>query len=100
MTVYAQTKLEVYMKDATDEKSAGLKTKKDHDKGNQESLKTLKELFKGNNAQLYKSVTFFVATYDTKTNAIARPWAQSNRYMRNAYMGMANWAYQNILRKE
>merc|ERR1712178_533293 len=60
----------------------------------------MKGLFKGNNAQLYKNVEFFIATYDTRTNAISRSWAQRNRHFRNAYMAMVNWAYNNIVRRE
>ena len=98
--MYAQTKLDIYNKDANDEKSAGLKTLNDHNKGNREAFDTLKGLFKGNNAQLYKNINFFIATYDLKSNRISKPRQIGNRHFRNAYMDLANWAYNNIIRRE
>jgi hypothetical protein len=69
---YTQEKMKNFTKDGADEKTVGLKGKKEWDDHLKKEFEKLKDLNKGSTDTLFKHYTFVAVTYGRKSHVLSQ----------------------------
>jgi hypothetical protein len=100
IATHAQTKHDLYKKEAKNEEELKLVTKKAHEKKLTDQLDKLNKIYIGKGEALFRRATFFVVTYDRRTDAVARPVNIGSASVKTAVQQMNKYAFDNIVKKD
>jgi hypothetical protein len=82
------------------EEELKLVTKKAHEKKLAEALEKLNKIYVGKGEALFRRATFFVVTYDRRTDAVARPVNIGTASVKTAVQQMNKYTFDNIVKKD
>ena len=97
---YTQEKMKNFTKDGSDEKTVGLKGKKEWDEHLKKEFEKLKDLNKGTTDTLFKHYTFVAVTYGRKSHVISQRHYAKYWNMKQALQNLGQAVYTQIVKKE
>lgn len=97
---YCQKELKAYDKEATDEASAGLKTRADFNDYLKEQNTKLRELYTGDGPVLYRKHRFVVVSFAKKQMRFRKIYDAAHINMKQAMRSMTQAVYDKIIKPE